>query len=112
MMYKIQANPTGTRSIEVSEEHLQTIRKYALLKNLIDSTGIIDETVLDKLKFTLRALLESEAGKDKALLDLCLDVIYHNNMKAFGLHQLTLLYIDWVSKQDQQTETESQNKPH
>lgn len=107
MMYKIQANPTGTRSIEVSEEHLQTIRKYALLKNLIDSTGIIDETVLDKLKFTLRALLESEAGNDKALLDLCLDVIYHNNMKAFGLHQLTLLYIDWVSKQDQQTETES-----
>lgn len=107
MMYKIQANPTGTRSIEVSEEHLQTIRKYALLKNLIDSTSIIDETVLDKLKFTLRALLESEAGKDKALLDLCLDVIYHNNMKAFGLHQLTLLYIDWVSKQDQQTETES-----
>ena len=107
MMYKIQANPTGTRSIEVSEEHLQTIRKYALLKNLIDSTGIIDETVLDKLKFTLRALLESEAGKDKALLALCLDVIYHNNMKAFGLHQLTLLYIDWVSKQDQQTETES-----
>ncbi len=107
MMYKIQANPTGTRSIEVSEEHLQTIRKYALLKNLIDSTGIIDETVLDKLKFTLRALLESEAGKDKALLDLCLDVIYHNNMKAFGLHQLSLLYIDWVSKQDQQTETES-----
>lgn len=107
MMYKIQANPTGTRSIEVSEEHLQTIRKYALLKNLIDSTGIIDETVLDKLKFTLRALLESEAGKDKALLDLCLDVIYHNNMKAFGLHQLTLLYIDWVSKQDQHTETES-----
>ena len=106
-MYKIQANPTGTRSIEVSEEHMQTIRKYALLKNLIDSTGIIDETVLDKLKFTLRALLESEAGKDKALLDLCLDVIYHNNMKAFGLHQLTLLYIDWVSKQDQQTETES-----
>lgn len=107
MMYKIQANPTGTRSIEVSEEHLQTISKYALLKNLIDSTGIIDETVLDKLKFTLRALLESKAGKDKALLDLCLDVIYHNNMKAFGLHQLTLLYIDWVSKQDQQTETES-----
>ena len=32
MMYKIQANPTGTRSIEVSEEHLQTISKYALLK--------------------------------------------------------------------------------
>ena len=107
MMHKIQPTPTGTSRIEVSDEPLHTIRKYALLKNLIDSTGIIDESVLDKLKFTLRALLESEAGKDKALLDLCLDVIYHNNMKAFGLHQLTLLYIDWVSKQDQQTETES-----
>ena len=106
-MYKIQANPTGTRSIEVSEEHLQTIRKYALLKNLIDSTGIIDETVLDKLKFTLRALLESEAGKDKALLDLCLDVIYNNNMKAFGLHKLVLLYIDWKSKNEESENEET-----
>ena len=105
-MYKIQANPTGTRSIEVSEEHLQTISKYALLKNLIDSTGIIDETVLDKLKFTLRALLESEACKDKALLDLCLDVIYHNNMKAFGLHQLIMLYINWEREKGNIEETE------
>ncbi len=106
MTYKIQTNLSGTRSIEVSDEHLQTIRKYALLKNLVDSTGIIDEAVLDKLKFTLRSLLETEGGNDKALLDLCLDVIYHNNMKAFGLHQLTLLYIDWVAKQEQQAETE------
>ena len=29
----------------------------------------------------------------KELLDLCLDVIYHKYMKAFGLHQLILLYI-------------------
>ncbi len=107
MTYKIQANLSGTRSIEVSDEHLQTIRKYSLLKNLVDSTGIIDETVLDKLKFTVRALLETEDGNDKALLDLCLDVIYHNNMKAYGLHQLTLLYIDWLSKEEQQTETEA-----
>ena len=27
-MYKIQANSSGTRSIEVSEEHLQTIEDY------------------------------------------------------------------------------------
>ncbi|MCH4147376.1 MAG: hypothetical protein LKG25_03080 [Prevotella sp.] len=98
-MYKIQANPTGTRSIEVSEQHLQTIDKYVLLKNLVDSNGFIDETVLDKLKFNVRSMLESEAGKDKNLLDLCLDVIYNANMKAFGLHQLVLLYIDWKSKQ-------------
>lgn len=98
-MYKIQANQSGTRSIEVSDEHLQTLEKYSLLKNLVDSNGIIDETVLDKLKFNVRSMLESEAGKDKALLDLCLDVIYNNNMKAFGLHQLVLLYIEWRGKQ-------------
>lgn len=96
---KIQANPSGTRSIEVSEEHLRTIDKYSLLRNLIDSNGIIDESVLDKLKFNVRSMLGSETGKDKALLDLCLDVIYHSNMKAFGLHQLVLLYIEWKSKQ-------------
>ena len=44
---KIQANASGTRSIEVSEKHLQTIEKYQLLRNLVDSNGIIDETVLD-----------------------------------------------------------------
>lgn len=96
---KIQANQSGTRSIEISEQHLKTIDKYSLLRNLIDSNGIIDETVLDKLKFNVRAMLESDAGKDNALLDLCLDVIYHSNMKAFGLHQLALLYIKWKSEQ-------------
>ena len=43
-------------------------------------------------------MLESESGQDKALLDLCLDVIYNTNMKAFGLHKLIMLYIDWDSK--------------
>ena len=101
---QIQANPTGTRHIEVSEEHLQTIDKYQLLRNLTDSNGIIDEVILDKLKLTVRSLLESSSG-EKALLDLCLDVIYNSNMKAFGLHQLVLLYIEWKSKQ-QATEAE------
>ena len=99
MIYKIQANTSGTRNIEVTDEHLESIEKYALLRNLIDSNGIIDEAVLDKLKFNLRSLLESDEGRDKALLDLCLDVIYNNNMKAFGLHRLVLLYLDWKSKQ-------------
>lgn len=97
-MYKIQANISGTRSIEVSDNHLQTIEKYSLLKNLVDSNGIIDEAVLDKLKYNVRSILESENGKDKELLDLCLDVIYNANMKAYGLHQLVLLYIDWKTK--------------
>lgn len=108
-MYKIQANASGTRSIEVSEQHLETIERYALLKNLIDSNGIIDEPVLDKLKLNVRSLLESGSDTDKELLDLCLDVIYNNNMKAFGLHQLTLLFIDWErNRQTEETEDEAE----
>ena len=81
-MYKIQANVSGTRSIEVSDKHLATIERYSLLKHLIDSNGIIDEQVLDKLKLNVRSMLESEAGKEQCLIDLCLDVIYNTNMKA------------------------------
>ncbi len=97
-MYKIQSNPSGTRSIDISEQHLETIEKYQLFRDLIDSNGYIDESVLDKLKLNIRALLESDATTDKALLDLCLDVIYHPNMKAFGLQQLILLFINWKNR--------------
>lgn len=95
---KIQANPSGTRSIEVTEKHLETIDKYALFRNLIDSNGIIDEAVLDKLRLNVRALLEGSEGSDRDLLDLCLDVLYNKNMKAFGLHELVLLYIKWKNE--------------
>jgi hypothetical protein len=97
-MAKIQANPSGTRTIEINEAHLETIERYQLLRDLIDSNGYVDEQVLDKLKLNVRALLESEAGKDKGLLDLCLDVVYHPNMKAFGLQQLVLLFINWKNR--------------
>lgn len=95
---KIQSNVSGTRSIEVSENHLQTIDQYQLFRDLIDSNGYVDEQVLEKLKLNIRSLLEGDAGKDKNLLDLCLDVIYHHNMKAFGLQQLVLLYINWKNQ--------------
>ena len=94
-MYTIQTNASGTRSMEISEENLMTIDKYALFQHLIDSNGIVDESVLDKLKLNVRSLIASAEGNCKDLLDLCIDVIYHNNMKAFGLHQLILLYIKW-----------------
>lgn len=94
-MFKIQTNSSGTRSIELNEQHLETIEKYQLFRDLIDSNGYVDEQVLEKLKLNIRALLESETGRDKNLLDLCLDVIYHPNMKAYGLQQLVLLYINW-----------------
>jgi len=99
-MYKIQSNPSGTRSIEISEEHLSVIHKYSLLKDLVDSNGIINELVLDKLKLNIRSMLESETCNDKQLLDLCLDVVYNNNMKAFGLRQLVALYTEWSKTQD------------
>ena len=94
----------------MSEQHLQTIDQYSLLKNLVDSNGIIDEAVLDKLKLNVRSMLESEAGKDKNLLDLCLDVIYNSNMKAFGLHKLVLLYVDWKQKHGEQAAEEKKEE--
>ena len=69
-MYTIQANPSGTRSIEVSDAHLQTIEKYSLFQQLIDSNGIVDESVLDKLKLNIRSLISSMEGNSKDLLDL------------------------------------------
>lgn len=95
---KIQTNSSGTRSIDITDLHLQTIEKYQLFRDLIDSNGYVDEQVLDKLKLNIRSLLSGDAGKDKDLLDLCLDVIYHTNMKAFGLQQLVLLYINWKNQ--------------
>ena len=94
-MYKIQANQSGSRSIDLTEKHLETIEKYQLFRDLIDSHGFVDEQVLDKLKFNIRSLLESESTRDNDLLDLCLDVIYHANMKSFGLQQLIVLFINW-----------------
>ena len=69
-----------------------------MFRDLIDSNGYVDEQVLDKLKLNIRSLLESENGRDKELIDLCLDVIYHPNMKAFGLQQLVLLFINWKNR--------------
>lgn len=97
-MPKIQTNASGTRSIEITEEHLKTIDDYQLFRDLIDSNGYVDEGVLDKLKLNVRSMLESETGRDKRLLDICLDVIYHPNMKAYGLQQLVLLYINWKNR--------------
>ncbi len=94
-MFKIQANLSGTRSISISDEHMHTIDRYSLFRDLIDSNGYVDEQVLEKLRLNVRSILESAGNSDKALLDLCLDVIYHPNMKAFGLQKLVLLFIEW-----------------
>ncbi len=102
-MYKIQTNQSGTRSIDITEGHLQTIKRHRLFHDLIDSNGYIDEAVLDKLKLNVRAILESATDDSKALMDLCLDVIYHSNMKAFGLQRLVQLYKEWDDSTQEQT---------
>ena len=96
MMYKIQTNASGTRTMEISENNLETIREYALFQDLIDSNGIVVEDNLYKLKMNVRSLMESQESVDKNLMNLCFEVIYHDNMKAYGLYQLVVLYINWL----------------
>lgn len=100
-MYIIPTNASGTRTLEISEKDLETIRTYTLFQDLIDSNGIIDESVLDKLKLNIRALIAIQQTDCKDLLDLCIDVIYHNNMKAFALNQLILLYKKWIKEKEE-----------
>ena len=105
-MYTIQANESGTRSISVSVENLSTIRRFSLFQLLIDSSGIITEQSLDKLKLNIRSLLTTPQGSDKALLDLCIDVIYHRDMKAFGLKNLIALYEQWNAENPEPEQAE------
>lgn len=107
-MYTIQTNLSGTRTMEITEEHLLTIRKYSLFEHLIDSNGIVDESVLNKLRLNTRSLIASSENNCKDLLDLCIDVIYHNNMKAYGLNALIKLYQTW--NQEHPTENNLTNE--
>jgi hypothetical protein len=84
----------GSRSMAISDGHLETIEKFSLFTNLLDSNGIVDEMILEKLQLNVRSLLERTNG-DKELITLAQDVIFHENMKALGLHQLILLFLDW-----------------
>lgn len=92
---EIKANAKGSRYIEVTEQHLDTIKEYSLFHDLVGSDGFVDETTLEKLQRNVRALLEAGHDTDKNLLDLCFDVIYHRDMKALGLRNLMLLYISY-----------------
>ena len=90
---KIQTNEKGTRFIEVSETNLETLRKYNLLDGLTDSNGIVDENTLERLRMQAKALLE-HVEADSDLLDVCKEVLFHDNMKAYGLQNLLNAYRD------------------
>jgi peptide subunit release factor RF-3 len=97
-MYKIQLNPTGTHFLDITDDHLNTIRKYALFRDLIDSNGYVDESVLNKLKLNVRSIIGSSTEDVRDLLHLAADVIYNDRMKAFGLRQLIILFVQWSSE--------------
>ena len=100
-MYKIQANASGTRSIDVTEQHLETIERYSLLKGLVPSNGIVDETTLEQLKHNVKSVILSENSEDKRdLCDLCFNVLYNDNMKVFGLKELIMLYVGWSDSKE------------
>lgn len=105
-MYSITTNKSGTRSMAISDAHLLTIEKYQLFTGLVGSNGIVDEGVLNKLKLTVRSLIASQEDC-KDLLDLCVDVIYHDNMKALGLSALMALYSEWQQAESAKMQDES-----
>lgn len=104
-MYEIQTNAKGSRQITITDSHLETIRKYSLFQQLVDSNGIIDETVVEKLRLNVRALMETNSGHAD-LLDLCQNVLFHDNMKAFGLNQLVGFYIKWLQEHQENQATD------
>ena len=106
-MYSITTNKSGTRCITVSDEHLCTIEKYQLLTGLVGSNGIVDEEILDKLRLTVRSLIASQE-ECKDLLNLCVDVLYHDNMKAIGLSALMVLYNEWQQAESGKIKDESE----
>ena len=92
---KINANTSGTRTIEVSETQLRIIQKYSLLDRIANSTGVIDEESLNKLRLTVRSLIASQTMASKELLDIC-PILYHEDMKALGLKNLIKCYSEWI----------------
>lgn len=108
-MFDIQLNESGTRHMTLTEKNLQTILKYNLFNGLLSSTGYVTEDDLDKLKFNIRALIASSTEDTKDLLDFCIDVIYHDKMKAYGLRNLITVYREWEKNQpNEATVTEAE----
>lgn len=103
-MYDIQLNESGTRHMNVTDQNLSTIRKYNLFEGLVSSTGYVTENELEKLKLYIRSLIASSTENTKDLLDLCIDVIYHDKMKAFGLKNLITVYQQWTATHPETTE--------
>ncbi len=99
MTYKIYLNERKSHSLELTEDNMKAIQKYNLFTDLVGSNGYVDDTVLEKLKFNIRSILSNSEENASDLLDLCLDVIYHEKMKPYGLKQLMAAYEKWMDVQ-------------
>lgn len=99
--YHIQANEKGSRFIVLSDSHLHTIDRYNLLSELLNSTGFVDQKTLDKLQLNVRSLLE-HTDKNMDLLNLCQDILFHDDMKAYGLFKLIEIYLQWKQQSIEQ----------
>lgn len=108
MTYDIQLNESGTHHLTVTEENLQTLQKYNLLDGLVDSTGYVTEQVLDKLKLHIRGLIAASTENSKDLLDLCIDVVYHDKMKAYGLRNLIQAYHVWACRHSESSDSDGE----
>lgn len=104
-MYKIICNMKGSRTMAVTEDNLLALEKYNLFADLVDSNGIVDDAVLERLQFNVRSLMQS-SSHDVDLISLAQDIIFHPNMKALALHQLILLYIDWQKEKETENTAE------
>ena len=89
---QIQLNEKASHFLEITEQNLLTLQQYALLQDLVDSTGYITEDTMLRLKLRTRSLLLTTTPVPKDLLDLYAEVICHDKMKAFGLKQLMEVY--------------------
>ena len=83
--------------MQITDSQLLTIFRYNLFLGLPGSHGVVDESDLDKLRYTVRSLIVSQSDDNdtRELLDLFADVLCHPNMKAFGLNELIRLYSTW-----------------
>lgn len=95
----------GSRTMAVTEDNLLALEKYNLFADLVDSNGIVDDAVLERLQFNVRSLMQS-SSHDVDLISLAQDIIFHPNMKALALHQLILLYIDWQKEKETENTAE------
>ena len=92
---QIQLNDKASHFLGITEQNLFTLQQYALLQDLVDSTGYITEDTMLRLKLRTRSLLLTTTPVPQDLLDLYAEVICHDKMKAFGLKQLMEVYASW-----------------